>query len=145
MTATQLSVNKAIYLFTVVLKKRKMFIKIVINDFSTDIPPLCCRESLLSSVAQSLLSCSTHGHSHLNIYSLSIIFSHYLLPFPFLKLEFFILPHTSCSLHLSCPFTFLSSSGWLTFSPSLSPSLLHTPDSLLLAPVCPKGLIDSER
>lgn len=40
---------------------------------------------------------------------------------------------------------FSSSSGRLPSSLCPLLSLLHTPDALLLAPVCPKGLIDSER
>lgn len=51
-----------------------------------------------------------------------------------------LLPPPLMSSHIS-----LSSSGWLPFSLGLPLSLLHTPDALLLAPVCPKGLIDSER
>jgi len=69
--------------------------------------------------------------------------------FPILTPPFFhfapllLLPPPLMSFHISLSLSL--STGCLSSSLGLPLSLRHTPDAPPLAPVCPKGLIDSER
>lgn len=92
--------------------------------------------------------------------SLSVCLSnlcwYYLQIIPSVSLTFFFFPYSHPIFFHFTPLLLLlpplmsfhisfSSSDWLPSSLGLPFSLLHTPDALLLASVCPKGLIDSER
>lgn len=104
--------------------------------FSSFFPPIAIYPALFSLHFTQLsnlfvgIICKSLPHSSWFFFFFNShpIFFHFTRPL--------LIPPHLVSFHIS-----RSSSGWL---PS-SLSLLHTPDALLLAPVCPRGLIDSER